>query len=382
MQVKQILRKTNLKGYKKAVSLGQKRVIELLKKKNLTGRGGGGFSTGLKWEMVLNAPGKEKYVICNSDEGEPGTFKDKFVINHNLDAVIEGILIACFVVSAKQAFVYLRGEYDYLKGKIKKKIDEIIKKTKADIKIDIIVGAGAYICGEETAIISSIEGERGQAKKRPPYPTTDGLWGMPTVINNVETLANVPLSILFDDWNPDLRLYSLSGNVTKPGVYELPLGVSLCDLIKLGKSKHKIKAVYFGCFGGCMPNCKIELDPKKVCGKDCIHGAGTIIAVDEKHSIVDVATNIAKFYEFESCGKCTPCREGTMRVLAILQNISMKNAKMKDLDTLQELAEVIRDTSFCGLGQTSMNHLITALKYFRPEFEERVREQKNRPKMK
>ena len=156
-------------------------------------------------------------------------------------------------------------------------------------------------------------------------------------------------------------------------MYELPLGTRLCELIKMGRPKNKIKAVYFGCFGGCLPHCKIELIPENVCGKECMLGACTVIAVDEKHSIVDLATNIAKFYEFESCGKCTPCREGTMRILALLQNISLGEAKKKDLATLKELAEVIKETSFCGLGQTSTIHLLTALKYFRKEFEEKVK---------
>jgi len=367
----QILKKTNLKAYEKAKELSQKQVIELIKTKGLTGRGGAGFSTGQKWEFVFNEKQDEKYLICNADEGEPGTFKDKFILKNNPEAVIEGILIAAYAIGAKQAFIYLRGEYEYLEKPLKKLIKNILNKTKAETKIDIILGQGAYICGEETAIIESIEGNRGQVRHKPPYPTTKGLYGKPTAINNVETLANVPLAIFYNDWNPNLRLYSLSGNVTKPGVYELPLGIDLCELIKLGKPKNKIKAIYFGCFGGCMPHCEIKLDPKEVCGKDCIHGAGTIIAVDEKHSIVDVATNISKFYEFESCGKCTPCREGTMRILGLLQTISLGKAKLKDLDTLQELAEVIKETSFCGLGQTSTNHLLTALKYFRNEFEEK-----------
>ncbi|MBR9692179.1 hypothetical protein GOV06_05340 [Candidatus Woesearchaeota archaeon] len=367
----QIKKQTKGKALAKAKKLGQKATINLIKEKVLLGRGGAGFPTGTKWEMVYNEPEKEKYLICNADEGEPGTFKDKFILEKNPELVIEGIKIAMFAIGAKKAFIYLRGEYEYLENRLKK----LIKKAN----IEIVVGAGAYICGDETAILESIEGKRGQARLKPPFPTVKGLYGKPTAINNVETLANVPLAIYYKDWNPNLRLYSLSGNVTKPGIYELPLGTKLCDLIKLGKPKNKIKAIYFGCFGGCMPHCeKTKLTPDDICGKDCIHGAGTIIAVDEKHSIVDVATNIAKFYEFESCGKCTPCREGTMRILALLENISLKNADMKDLNTLQELAEVIKETSFCGLGQTSTNHLLTALKYFRKEFEERIKEQKDR----
>lgn len=378
----QILVKTSQKAYAKAKQLGPKAIIELLKQKGLTGRGGAGFSTGQKWEFVYNEKEKERYLVANADEGEPGTFKDKFIIEHNPELIIEGILIASYVINAKTAFIYLRGEYDYLEKKLKSAIKKVKAKTKSKTDIQIIIGAGAYICGDETAILESIEGKRGQARHKPPYPTNKGLWGKPTVINNAETLANVPLAIMFDDWNKDLRLYSLSGNVTKPGIYELPLGTDLCKLIELGKPKHKIKAIYFGCFGGCMPSCKIKLSPEAVCGKDCIHGAGTIIAVDEKHSIVDLATYIAKFYEFESCGKCTPCREGTMRILNLLENISMKGAKLEYIDTLEELSQVIKETSFCGLGQTSVNHIITALKYFRNEFEDRIKEEKNRPRIK
>ncbi len=369
----QILRKTNQKAYRKSIKLGQKEVIKLIKEKGLTGRGGAEFSTGLKWEMAFNANSDKKFIICNADEGEPGTFKDKFILIHNPELVVEGILIAAFAVGADQAFIYLRGEYDYLEKNLKKTIKGVVKKTKSKVNIKIILGAGSYVCGDETAIMESIEGERGQPREKPPFPTTEGLFGKSTVINNVETLANVPLAVMFDDWDDNLRLVSLSGNVTKPGVYEIPSGTSLCNLIEMGEPKNKVKAVYFGCFGGCLPYCKIKLTPENVCGKECVLGAWSVIVVDEKQSIVDVATNIAKFYEFESCGKCTPCREGTMRVLALLENISMGEATKKDLDTLEELAEVIKETSFCGLGQTSTQHLLNALKYFRSEFEAKVK---------
>lgn len=378
MDKMQILKKTGQKAYKEARILGPKKIIGLLKKRSLTGRGGAGFPTGAKWEMVLKEKADEKYVICNADEGEPGTFKDRFIMQNNPELLVEGILIAAYAVSAETAFIYLRGEYDYLENKLRSAIKKVKDSTKAKTDIRIIIGAGAYICGDETAIIQSIEGERGHPSHKPPFPTVKGLYGKPTIINNVETLANVPLAIHYKDWDPGLRLYSLSGDVSRPGVYELPLGTDLCRLIELGKPKNRIKAIYFGCFGGCMPHCSIPLDPEKICGRNCIHGAGTIIAVDNTRSIVDIATNIAKFYEFESCGKCTPCREGSMRILNLLENISMKNADAKDIETMKDLAEVMRDTSFCGLGQTSTNHLLNALKYFREEFEERVKEQKNR----
>ena len=366
----QILKKTGLKALERAKGLGPCGVVELLNEKGLTGRGGAAFPTGKKWEFAINAKGDEKYVICNADEGEPGTFKDRFIIENNPETLIEGILIAAYTIGAKQAFIYLRGEYEHLKAPLGCVIDRILEESKAELKIDIVVGAGAYVCGEETAIIESIEGFRGQPYYKPPYPPVEGLWGKPTIVNNVETLVNVPQAILFvDDWNKDLRLASLSGNVTKPGVYELPIGYKLTDLIRLGAPENKIKAVYFGCFGGCMPYSEIELTPENVCGMNCTIGAYTIVVVDENQSILDIALSIAEFYARESCGKCTPCREGTIRVLELLKKIKSKKATRADLDTLKDLAEHINETSLCGLGQTSTNHVLTALRHFRSEFE-------------
>jgi NADH-quinone oxidoreductase subunit F len=373
IETMQILRKTGFKAYEKALDLGAKQVIELIKHKKLTGRGGAGFSTGEKLSQVYDAPGNEKYVICNADEGEPGTFKDKFVINNNIEALIEGIFIACFIVKAKKAFIYLRGEYDYLESKLNKAIKDAKLKTRFNLDITIVVGAGAYICGDETAIISSIQNERGLARLKPPFPTSCGLYGKPTLIDNVETLANVPLALLYDDWDANLRLYSISGNVSKPGVYEAPLGIKLNELLSKAEPENKIKAVFFGCFGGCMPYSDMEVRPENICDRECLLGSCTIIAVDEKHSIVDVCKVIAKFYEFESCGKCTPCREGTLRILELMNKIVEGNATEKDLDTLQEIAEVVKETSFCALGQTATQHILTALNYFKNEFEAKVK---------
>ncbi len=372
----QILKKTELKAYEKAKKLGPEKIIEIVSKKGLTGRAGAGFPTGKKWQMVREASGDEKFIICNADEGEPGTFKDRFIIENNPETLVEGIMIACLAVDAKKAYLYLRSEYTSLKPKLQKTVNEVLKKAKSKLNIEIFSGAGSYVVGEETAIIASIEGKRGQPQLRPPYPTTKGLFGKPTVINNVETLTNIPQLILFDDWNKDLKLHSLSGCVNKPGVYELPIGMKLKDIIKLAEPKNKVKAVYFGCFGGCLPYeqfKEMQMTSENVCKKDCILGSSTIIIADETKSIVEIATNIAKFYEFESCGRCTPCREGTMRVLHLLEEISLGKATKEDFAALQELAEVIRDTSFCGLGQSSMNHLITALQYFKKEFEAKLK---------
>jgi NADH:ubiquinone oxidoreductase subunit F (NADH-binding) len=367
----QILRRTNLQGYERAKKLGAAGIIEIIDRKGLTGRGGSGFSAAKKWNETLKIDSDVKYVICNADEGEPGTFKDKFIIENNPEILVEGIIIAAYAIGAKQAFIYLRGEYENLAAKLQESISKVLKDAKSDLKIEIIIGAGAYVCGEQTALIKSIEGFRGHPFQRPPHPSIEGLFGKPTIVNNVETLANVPQLILFDDWDANLRLYSVSGNVTKPGIYEMPLGCKLGELIKLAQPANKPKAIYFGCFGGCMPYREIELTPENVCGMNCAIGSFTIIAVDERHSILDLAENIAEFYCHESCGKCTPCREGTKRILDLIRKIKNREATKEDLETLRDLAEHINLTSLCGLGQTATNHVLTALKYFSNEFEER-----------
>lgn len=368
----QILKKTELKALEKARKIGSEEVIKILKEKNLGGRSGGNFPTGTKWEYALKSDG-EKYVICNADEGEPGTFKDKYIIKNNPETLVEGILIAAETIKAKKAFIYLRGEYEYLRKDLQKVIDKVLKKAGSEVEIEIVLGEGSYVCGEETAIIESIEGFRGQPYYKPPFPTDEGLYGKPTVINNVETLTCAAQAILFDDWDSNLRLFSVSGNVSKPGTYELPLGIDLCKVLEMAEPKNKVKAIYFGCFGGCMPFCEIKLTHENICGKNCILGASTIIVVDEKQSIPDVGMTIAKFYEFESCGKCTPCREGSKRILDLYIKINSGFATKEDLDTLHDLAKHIHETSLCGLGQTSTNHTLTELEYFKKEFEDKVK---------
>jgi len=370
-----ILQNSNFKALSKIAGMKPEEIIEIIKKSGLTGRGGADFPTGLKLEFTRNSKG-EKYVIANADEGEPGTFKDKLILEKNPNNIIEGMIIAGYAIGSNKGYLYLRGEYSYLKNKLQKVISnatKIANKLKIYFDIEIISGAGAYVCGDETAIIESIEGNRGNPRIKPPFPANKGLFNKPTLINNVETLANIPLIILDKNWNNNLRLFSLSGNVTKPGVYELESGFSLKKLINLGKPKNNIKAVYFGCSGGCIPYENIKLDSKTIKEKGAMLGSCTIIAIDEKHDLVDIATNIAKFFEYESCGKCTPCREGTMRVLELLEKISLKKAAKKDLDLLEELCRVIASTSLCELGQSSTNHITTALKYFRNEFTDKLK---------
>ncbi len=365
----QILRETNLEGLKLAREIGREKVLEILSKKGLVGRGGAGFPVAKKWGLSLNTKAKERYVICNADEGEPGTFKDKFILKNNPETMIEGILIAAYVLNAKRCFIYLRGEYDYLRGELEEKIKEVLEKSKMKASIEIVRGAGAYICGEETAIIQSIMGYRGQAMYKPPFPVIKGLWGKPTVLNNVETLTNVPQALLYDDWNSDYRLFSISGDVEHPGVYEWKLGVKMSTILNTVKPKGKLKAMSFGCFGGIMPVDKnSEITTESVCKENCNHGAFSIIFIGNRN-IVDICISIAKFYTYESCGKCTPCREGTIRLLNLLKKVKKCEATKQDLDTLKEFAEHIQETSLCGLGQSCGNHILTSLEHFKKDYE-------------
>ena len=368
----QILEETNLDAYEKAKKIGSKGVLKILEEKKLVGRGGAAYPTAKKWKYALGVDTDQRFLICNADEGEPGTFKDKFILKHNAKTLIEGMLIAAYTIGAKECFIYLRGEYEYLRKNLERQIKEVLNATKTnDISITIVRGAGAYICGEETAIIQSIMGFRGHAMFKPPYPVIEGLWGKPTVINNVETLTCVAQAVLYDDWDPDLRLFSLSGNISNPGVYEFPLGVKMSTLIDVARPKNKLKAMSFGVFGGIMPiNPKMLITPDSIKTENCQHGAYTVILIDETQNVVDICFSIAKFYTYESCGKCTPCREGTIRVLNFIKKIRTGKATKKDYKLLKELAQHIQETSLCGLGQSSGNHILTALTHFKKDFME------------
>ena len=366
----QILKKSNWKAFNKVINLKPEKIIKTIKDAGLTGRGGANFPTALKWEISRQAKSDEKFLICNAHESEPGTFKDRFILQNNPENIIEGMAIACCAIGITQAFIYLKHEYRYMS----KKLGAIISSSKTRLKkinleIEIIIGAGAYICGETTAIIDSIEGLRAEPRKKPPYPSEKGLYGKPTCINNVETLANIPLIFTSKNWKNNLRLFSVSGNVKKPGVYELPVGTPVKELLSLVKPINKVKAVYFGCSGGCIPP-KGALDPKEIESKGAFLGNCSMIIIDKTNSIMDITKNIAEFFVHESCGKCTPCREGNFRIVEILEVISDRNAAKEELALLKELAEVIRETSFCPLGRFSASHLLTALRYYRKDFEQ------------
>ncbi|MEM4625203.1 MAG: NADH-ubiquinone oxidoreductase-F iron-sulfur binding region domain-containing protein [Candidatus Pacearchaeota archaeon] len=370
----QILRETNLEALKKAKKIGKDKVISIIEKKNLVGRGGASFPVAKKWKLALKTKSNERYLICNADEGEPGTFKDKFIIKNNPKTMIEGMLISCFVLDVREAFIYLRKEYDYLRRSLEKSIKEVLTNSKSNVKITIVRGAGSYVCGEETAIIQSIMGNRGTPIYKPPYPIVRGLWEKPTVINNVETFTCIPQALLYDDWNPRIRLFSISGDVLHPGVYEWELGVKVSTILDTVKPKENIKAVSLGCFGGIMPlNENSIINEETICRENCQHGAFTLIFIGESNEILDINISIAKFYTYESCGKCTPCREGTIRLLNLLKRIRDGEGKREHLIMLEEFANHIQETSLCGLGQSCGNHILTSLKHFRKEFENKIK---------
>ncbi|MDA3836703.1 MAG: NADH-quinone oxidoreductase subunit F [Nanoarchaeota archaeon] len=363
-----------MNALKVARNLGPLGVVEILRKKKVTGRGGAGFPVAKKWKFAMDTDSDVKYLICNADEGEPGTFKDKFIMLKNPKTMIEGIIIAAETIGVKNVYFYLRGEYLNLREGLEKEIKSMLKKSESDASIEIVMGAGAYICGEETAIIKSIEGYRGQPYCKPPFPPKAGLWEKPTVVNNVETFVHIAQSLYFDDYNTNLRLFSISGCVKKPGIYEALSGESLTKVISKAKPTNKPKAIYFGCFGGCKPYKEMKLTAKNICGDDCVHGAATLIITDDKTSAVDMAYIISKFFTYESCGKCTPCREGNIQVLLLLKKLRAGEATKEDYELLKELSLHVQETSLCGLGQTSTKHITTGIKYFESEFTDLIKE--------
>ena len=396
--------KGNLKGYlkeggynalKKALNLSGEDVIEEVKKSKLVGRGGAAFPTGLKWEFAKKSEEFSKYVVCNADEGEPGTFKDRLILEKDPHLVIEAMLICGFAIGAKTGFIYLRGEYfkayEILKNALQEAeknnfLGDGILSSKFSFKINLYKGAGAYVCGEETALLDSLEGKKGQSRVKPPFPTFVGFKNKPTVLNNVETLANIPEIILKGgEWfskigspfSPGTKLYCLSGNVNKPGVYELPTNITLQELIeKYGEGvQGELKAVLPG---GVSSNLltddalKVTMDYPNVQKTGSMLGSGAVIVINQNQCMVDLAKRCTEFFAYESCGKCTPCREGTKRAKEILTNISSGQGELSDLELLKELQEVMYDTSRCGLGQSALNAVGSAIEKFSDEFKKHI----------
>lgn len=368
-------------------------IVETIKKSGLRGRGGAGFPAGYKWELAAAAPGKPKYIICNADEGDPGAYMDRTIIESNPHQLIEGIAIAAYGVGANQAIVYVRAEYPLAVSTLEKAIAQAeaagflgrsVLESGFELEIEIFQGSGAFVCGEETALISSIEGFRGMPRHRPPYPATCGLFCKPTVINNVKTLVSVPPIISNGaDWfrqigteqSPGTAIFSVVGDVIHPGLVEVPMGVTLRHLIfdicgGIAGSK-RFKAVQIGGpSGGCLPedflDTPIDFDALAVAG--AMMGSGGLVVMDEDKCLVDVSRFFLDFTQKESCGKCTFCRLGTRHLLTILEKLTRGEATGEELALLQQLSEDIKAGSLCGLGKTAPNPVLTSLRYFAEEY--------------
>jgi NADP-reducing hydrogenase subunit HndC len=372
--------------------------IAVIKNSGLRGRGGAGFPTGLKWQFVAATKNEKKYVICNADESEPGTFKDRLVLEGDPHAIIEAMMIAAYAVGANEGFVYIRGEYGLAISRMAKAIEqaraygllgENIFGTNFSFDLHIHAGAGAYICGEETALIESIEGNRGEPRTRPPYPTTAGLWQKPTVVNNVETLANIPAIIRNGaEWyksigtpsSPGTKVYTILGNVNVTGLIEVPMGITLREVISIYAKGMKNGATFKvaqtgGSSGSIIPaslqDTPMDFDSFSKAGVSL--GSGALLIGDENVCVVDLAKVLLNFFRFESCGKCNPCRIGNQRAYETLVNISEGVGTLQDLDDLQMLSQQLYELSNCGLGQTAGSPLFDILAHFRAEVEAHVK---------
>jgi NADH-quinone oxidoreductase subunit F len=369
-------------------------VIEEIIKSGLRGRGGAGFPTGLKWQFAYNAKGDKKYFICNADEGDPGAFMDRSILEGDPHSVIEGMLIGAYAIGASQGYIYVRAEYPLAIKRLKIAIEQakeygfigknVAGSNKFSFELEIKEGAGAFVCGEETALIASIEGRRGMPRLRPPFPAVSGLYQKPTNINNVETLANVPWIILNGaeryaalgtEKSKGTKVFALAGKILRGGLVEVPMGMTLRDVIfSIGggiTGKHKFKAVQLGGpSGGCIPQELLDtpVDYESINQTGAIMGSGGMVVMDDTTCMVDIAKFFLQFTQNESCGKCTFCRIGTRRMLEILQKITEGTAYEDDITTLEMLAEKVKNTSLCGLGQTAPNPVLTTLRYFKDEY--------------
>jgi NADH-quinone oxidoreductase subunit F len=385
--------------YKALKEMSPEEVIATIKESGLRGRGGAGFPTGLKWEFARKSPGDEKYMICNADEGDPGAFMDRSILEGDPHSIIEAMTIAGYAIGANKGYIYVRAEYpiaiERLSEALKQArefgfLGENILDSGFSFDIEIRIGAGAFVCGEETALINSIEGKRGQPRVKPPYPAQKGLWGKPSNINNVETLACVPPIIKngaqwFRQWgtekSPGTKVFALAGKVKNTGLVEVPMGISLRELIyEIGGGSptgKKIKAVQTGGpSGGVIPEEYFDtpVDFESLTQLGAIIGSGGMIVLDEDDCMVDVAKFFLEFTVDESCGKCTPCREGTKIMYEILDKITSGEGNEDDIETLETLGNIIKDSSLCGLGQTAPNPVLSTLRFYKDEYIAHVRD--------
>jgi NADP-reducing hydrogenase subunit HndC len=373
-------------------------VIATIKDSGLRGRGGAGFPTGLKWSFVAGTKDAKKYVVCNADESEPGTFKDRLILEGDPHSIIEAMSIAAYAIGADEGYIYVRGEYDLAQSRLKTAIQqakeygilgENVFGSGHSFELHVHAGAGAYVCGEETALLESIEGKRGEPRPRPPYPTTDGLWGKPTLINNVETLANIPAIIRHGaDWfksfgtpsSPGTKVYTILGNVNKTGLVEVSMGITLREVISIYAKGMKNGATFKlaqtgGSSGSIIPaslqDTPMDYDSFAKAGVSL--GSGALLICDENTCVVDLAKVLLQFFKFESCGKCNPCRIGNIRALQTLDRISEGLGTVQDIETLQSISKNLYEMSNCGLGQTAGAPLKDIINHFRAEVDAHIK---------
>ncbi len=376
-----------------------KDVVEAMIKSGLRGRGGAGYPTGLKWATVAKTPGNQKYVICNADEGDPGAFMDRSVLESDPHSVLEGMAIGAYAVGANQGFIYVRAEYPLAISRLQNAIKQAKQKellgsgvfeSPFNFNIDVRIGAGAFVCGEETALMSSVEGKRGSPRPRPPFPAERGLWSSPTLINNVETFANVPpifrkgpewFAGIGTEKSKGTKVFALAGRITNTGLLEVPMGTTLREIVeKMGGGApdgRKIKAVQTGGpSGGCIPAEALDtpVDYDSLVKLGSIMGSGGMIVMDDTSRMVDVARFFMEFCMDESCGKCIPCRAGTVQMYHLLNKILEGKATPRDLEQLESLCDLVKNTSLCGLGQTAPNPVLSTLRFFRKEYTDLLKE--------
>jgi len=378
----------NQGGYnalEKVRGMDQETLINEVKSSNLRGRGGAGFNCGLKWSFAFKAVSDEKYVICNADEGEPGTYKDRMIMENDPQTILEGMAICGYAIGAKKGFIYCRGEYPQVTEILNQAINQAKEKgVLGDFDIEVRSGAGAYVCGEETALIESIEGKRGEPRYKPPYPPVEGLWNKPTIVNNVETFAAIPVIVEKGaEWfasigapsYPGTKVLTLTGDVNNKTFFEVPTNTTIREVIyKLGggiPAGKKFKAVQIGGTSGAfipdtLLDTPIDFDSMSKAGASL--GSGAVFVMDETRDMVDVTTRIAGFFEHESCGKCTPCREGTARISELMNKINAGQGSIQDIELLERLGRVMSYTCLCGLGQAAPAPVLSTIKHFQADY--------------
>jgi len=388
-------------GLARALKMSQQEVIDEIKKSGLRGRGGAGFPTGTKWQFCHDAPGDIKYIICNADEGDPGAFMDRALLESDPHTVLEGMLIGAYAIGSSEGYIYCRAEYPLAIKRLKLAIEQMeeygligdnILESGFSLHLKMKEGAGAFVCGEETAMIASIEGKRGMPRSRPPFPATSGLWGKPTNINNVETWGNVSAILQHSgDWyagygtekSKGTKTFALAGKINRTGLIEVPMGIPLRQIIyDIGggiPGDKKFKAIQTGGpSGGCLPSEMLDLpvEYESLAQAGAIMGSGGMVVMDEETCMVDVAHYFLSFTQAESCGKCLPCREGTKWMLDTLREITRGNGRPEDIELLQRYCQSIKSSSLCALGQTAPNPVLTTLRYFRDEYDAHINEKK------